>query len=47
MKGVEVVYYVDETAKALGDLKIRKEFIKRFTHKGQMPMVLSDLLRRF
>lgn len=29
--GIEVVYYVDETVKALKDVKIRQEFIKRFT----------------
>lgn len=29
--GVEVVYYVDETAKALKDEKVRQEFVRRFT----------------
>ncbi len=34
--GVEVVYYVDETAKALKNAKIRQEFIKRFTEDSNI-----------
>lgn len=34
--GVEVVYYVDETSKALKDVKIRQEFIKCFTDESNI-----------
>ena len=34
--GIEVVYYVDETAKALKDVKARQEFIKRFTDESNI-----------
>ncbi|MBK5263269.1 MAG: arginine deiminase [Peptostreptococcaceae bacterium] len=34
--GVEVVYYVDETAKALEDIKIRQEFIRRFMDESNI-----------
>ena len=34
--GIEVVYYVDETAKALKDIEVRKEFIRRFTDESNI-----------
>lgn len=34
--GVEVVYYVDETAKALKDTAVRKEFIERFVKASEV-----------
>ena len=34
--GVEVVYYVDETAKALKDAKIKENFVKEFVELSQI-----------
>ena len=34
--GIEVVYYVDETAKALADDEIRKDFVKRFLKESDI-----------
>lgn len=34
--GIEVVYYVDETAKALADDEIRKDFVKRFLEESDV-----------
>jgi arginine deiminase len=34
--GVEVVYYVDETAKALQDIKVKKEFIETFIDESDI-----------
>lgn len=33
---VEVVYYVDETVKALKDTKVRKEFVKKFIDESEL-----------
>lgn len=34
--GVEVIYYVDETAKALSDKNVREEFIRRITEESHI-----------
>lgn len=34
--GVEVIYYVDETAKALSDTAVRQEFVKRFAEDSDL-----------
>ena len=34
--GVEVVYYVDETAKALGDKKIKEEFLNKILDESNL-----------
>jgi arginine deiminase len=39
--GVEVVYYVDETAKALEDIKVRQEFVKRFMDESNIYSVAA------
>ncbi len=34
--GVEVIYYVDETAKALADAAVKKQFVKEFIDKSEI-----------
>lgn len=48
---VEVVYYVEETAKALAEPKVKEDFIKRFVEKSdiyseQVAEVLEDFLMK-
>ena len=34
--GVEVIYYVDETVKALNDKAVRREFVKKFIDASEI-----------